>query len=452
MKMKDFLSPEEVKALKPEQVHSVVSKTMLADGFDMVYDLPQSHGAYLYDALNKKWYLDFFSFFASMPISHNHPKMQEPSFVEKICTIARTKPSNSDVYTVEMAQFVATFDRVLNTSDFKHLFFISGGALAVENALKTAFDWKTQLLGKNDELNLKVIHFKDAFHGRSGYTLSLTNTSDPRKYRYFTKFDWPRFINPKLRFPVTQQVLEEVKRQEQQAIEEIEILLKDRGEECAAIIIEPIQGEGGDNHFRGAFLKELRTLADRYDVMLIFDEIQSGCGLTGKRWAYEHFDVVPDIVAFGKKTQVCGIMVSSKVDRVKDNVFKVSSRINSTWGGNLTDMVRAQRYLEIIEEDNLIDNAGRMGDYLLSRLKELSEEYSFISNVRGRGLMVAYDLPNGIQRDEFKKLLWEEGLLILPCGAQSIRFRPFLDVSKDDIDRAMGILDKVCHKFKKRYK
>src|SRR5690606_15783825 len=155
-----------------------------------------------------------------------------------------------------------------------HLFLIAGGALAVENALKVAFDWKvrrniatfskppTGRMHKIDGMGSKIIHFREAFHGRSGYTMSMTNTNDERKYMYFPKFDWPRIMNPKLRFPITDEVLADVKRAEEIAITQIEYALQQHPGDIAGLIIEPIQGEGGDNHFRPEFFKELRRLAD----------------------------------------------------------------------------------------------------------------------------------------------------------------------------------------------
>ncbi len=237
----------------------------------------------------------------------------------------------------------------------------------MENALKTAFDWKVRknLAAGKGEKGTQIIHFREAFHGRTGYTLSLTNTADPRKYMYFAKFDWPRIINPKLRFPVTEAVLQRVVAEEAQAIAEIEKAVRDNPDDIAALIIEPIQGEGGDNHFRPEFFHALRRLADEHDFMFIVDEVQTGLGATGRMWAIEHMGVKPDIIAFGKKAQVCGIIVGDRIDEVADNVFDVSSRINSTWGGNLVDMVRSQRYLEIIEAEDLVKNAQGMGELLL---------------------------------------------------------------------------------------
>jgi L-lysine 6-transaminase len=183
--------------------------------------------------------------------------------------------------------------------------------------------------------------------------------------------------------------------------------------------------------------------------MLILDEVQSGVGLTGKMWAYEHFDFKPDIIAFGKKTQVCGIMVNERVDEIKDNVFNISSRLNSTWGGNLTDMVRCQRYLEIIDDENLINNARIQGKRLLEGLEYLSEKYSnMISNARGRGLMCAFDLSTSEKRDELRKQIYSNGLVVLGCGEKTIRFRPPLIISEQEIDEALEILESTLNSFK----
>ncbi len=430
--------------IRPEDVHRVLSKYMLVDGLDLVMDLKKSEGCRIYDSRNDRWFLDFFSFFASSPLGCNHPALLEPDFLKKLAEVAVNKPTNPDVYTVEMAEFVDTFGRLAMPDHFKHLFFIDGGALAVENALKTAFDWKVRknIAAGKGEKGKQIIHFQEAFHGRSGYTLSLTNTFDPRKTMYFPKFKWPRILNPKLKFPITEENLKETIEKEKLAIQQIHEAIEKNPDDIAALIIEPIQGEGGDNHFRGEFLRELRKICDEHDIMYIVDEVQTGVGLTGKMWAYQHFDFNPDILCFGKKTQVCGIMVSSRVDEVKENVFTVSSRINSTFGGNLIDMVRCQKYLEVIEEEKLVDNARKRGEELLKGLRELEEKYpEKISNSRGRGLMCAFDLPSPEIRDKVKKMLYDNGILILPCGPRGIRFRPPLTISSEEINEGISIID-----------
>ncbi|MEJ2757379.1 MAG: L-lysine 6-transaminase [Anaerolineales bacterium] len=441
--------------MDPSKVHSTIGKHMIPDAHRLVVDLENSHGAYLVDALTGKEYLDFYTYFASIPVGHNHPKMKEPAFLEKLTLAAIEKPSNSDFYTGLMAEFVDAFSRIAMPEEMPHLFLISGGALAVENALKTAFDWKVRKnmarigrVGQNgtglpvlEGLGTQIIHFEQSFHGRSGYTLSITNTADPRKTMYFPKFNWPRVINPKLSFPVTEEVLEDVRKREEIAIQQIETACRQFKGDIAGLILEPIQGEGGDNHFRPEFFHELRRLADQHEFMLIFDEVQSGMGITGKMWAHEHYGIQPDVFAFGKKAQVCGIIAGKRVEEVDRHVFKEPSRINSTWGGNLVDMVRATRYLEIIQEENLLEHTAKMGEKLIAGLQSVADESNGImSNVRGKGMMVAYDLPDHARRDKMMKILQNNGLRALKSGEHSIRFRGMLDIPEEVIEKALEIV------------
>ena len=428
--------------LMSSEVHSVLKKHMFISGYDLVFDINKSHGSYIVDTNTNKEYLDMFSFYGSQPISHNHPKLANNEFIKEMGKIAIHNPSNPVIYTEEYAKFVTSFERFCMPPGFNHLFFIAGGTLAVENALKVAFDWKVRKNIKEGkgQLGTKVIHFKEAFHGRSGYSLSLTNT-DSAKYMYFPLFDWPRIINPMIKFPLNEENLEDVINRENIAINHIETILKTNGDDIASIILEPIQGEGGDNHFRPHFWQQLRKLADQYDVLLIADEVQSGMGLTGKLWAYEHLGASPDIIVFGKKAQTCGIICSNRIDDIENNVFNVPSRMNSTWGGNLVDMVRARKFIEIIEEENLISNAEKLGIYTLLKIHELQELYpSIISNVRGKGLMIAFDLPSKELCKKLKDDAYEKGLIIISSGEKSIRLRPMLDVKRQDIDKVIEIL------------
>jgi len=431
--------------IAPSNVHKTLSKYIIVDGFDFVLDLEKSKGCKIHDLKSDRTFIDCFSFFATSPLGLNHPKLNNPEFIKKIGEVAVNKPTNSDIYTQEMAEFVESFGKYAVPDHFKHLFFISGGALAVENGLKTAFDWKVRKnidKGLDEKLGSKVIYFKEAFHGRTGYTLSLTNTFNLNKIKYFPKFNWPCIINPKITFPLNEKNLEKVNELEKKALSEIKNAISDNPNDIAALIIEPIQGEGGDNHFRGEFLQKLRNICNENEIMYILDEVQTGVGLTGKMWAYQHFDFKPDILVFGKKTQICGIMVSNRIDEIKDNVFEVSSRLNSTWGGNLVDMVRSQKYLEIINEEKLIKKAEIQGKYLLNGLEDLSSKYpNIISNARGRGLLCAFDLPSPEIRDNLVKKLYKNGLLVVGCGATTIRFRPPLIISENEIDKALDIID-----------
>lgn len=428
-------------SVKPGEVHKILDKHILTDGYDMVLDLEKSQGTYLYDAKSGKKYLDFFTFFASNPLGMNHPRLNNDEFIQKIGKIAVNKPSNSDVYTEAMAEFVDAFDRVGIPDYLPYSFFISGGALAVENALKVAFDWKVQKnfeKGYRYELGHKVLHLEKAFHGRTGYTMSLTNT-DPNKVKYFPKFDWPRIISPDMHYPATRENVEDVEKREKKALAQAERYFEMYKDDIAAILLEPIQGEGGDRHFRPEFHQALRDMADRHEALLIYDEVQTGVGMTGKFWAHEHF-VRPDIISFGKKAQVCGILAGRRVDEVETNCFHVSSRINSTWGGNLVDMVRFGRILNVIEEDNLVANARDTGEYLLEHIQDLSERNEHIKNPRGRGLFCAFDLPNAHARNELIRECIHNQLMILPCGEKTVRFRPPLTVNKEQIDEGLQII------------
>jgi len=425
-----------------DNVVDTLRRHMLVDGSLIVFDLKRSVGSRLVDEADGRSYLDFFMCFATCPIGFNHPRLLESDFLNDLTASAVNKISNSDYQSRYKAELMEAIETIALPRELPNVFLIDGGTLAVENALKAAFDWKVRknfAKGAKKEIGTQVIHFKQAFHGRSGYTLSLTNTN-PAKTDYFPKFDWPRISNPKIVFPLDDH-LDDVVAAEQNAKREIEAAIAEHGDDIAALIIEPIQAEGGDNHFRPEFMRYLRKVTEENEIIFILDEVQTGVGTTGRFWAFEHTGIVPDIIAFGKKMQVCGIMASDKLNEV-DGVFKLPSRINSTWGGNLTDMVRATRYLQVIYEDGLVENARVTGEYMLASLGRLCERYpDIVSNTRGAGLMIAFDLPDGDSRGKFVKAARENGLIIAGCGERSIRFRPALTLTREEVDEGMEILD-----------
>jgi L-lysine 6-transaminase len=432
----------------PQNVQASLSKHVLADGFDLTFDMERSQGVHIYDAKYNLTLLDFFTCFASVPLGYNHPKMlNDESFKKSLMLAALTNPSNSDIYTEQYAQFVETFSRIGIPDYLPHAFFIAGGSLAIENALKVAMDWKVQknfAIGHTSEKGFKVIHFENAFHGRSGYTLSLTNTQ-PVKTKWFAKFDWPRVSLPEIHFPLTADKLDDLLSREARSIAEIKQALADNKDDVCAIIIEPVLSEGGDKHVRQEFLEQLRVLADENELMLIYDEVQTGVGLSGKFWLHQHFGekARPDILAFGKKMQVCGILAGRKVDEIEHNVFNTSSRINSTWGGSLVDMVRSSKILEIIEEDNLCDKAAKTGEYLQKSLKNIAAKNDMVSNVRGKGLLTAFDFPDTATRNKFIVEGLKNNIMYLGCGDRSIRFRPALIMEEEHIDQGMQMLENI---------
>jgi L-lysine 6-transaminase len=413
--------------INADQVHEVMKRHTIGDGEFYVIDFEKSFGSHLVDKKTGNKYLDCSSQFASLTLGWNHPKLKEK--MAGIHEFALHKIANSDFYSIPLAEFVEAFAGI--TPDFNHLFFVEGGSLGVENALKASFDWKIKKQGLSEPhaSYLDVIHLEQAFHGRSGYSLMLTNTV-PNKTALFPKFYWTRIKNPKIHFPLVES--------EVSVVEELSLSKAEQALETnrvAAIILETIQGEGGDNHFSPKYFAALRQLADKYEAMLIFDEVQTGVGLTGKMWAYEHYGVRPDMISFGKKTQVCGFASTTRIDEIPDNVFKQSSRINSTWGGNLVDMVRFTHIMDIIKQDNLLDNVCIVGDYFLKQLQNLPR----ITNVRGKGLMLAFDLETPEARNiVLDKLL--NRMTVLPCGERSIRLRPNLIFTMVDVDEAIDII------------
>ncbi|WP_306589826.1 L-lysine 6-transaminase [Geothrix sp. 21YS21S-4] len=423
----------------PTAVFDTLRRHMLVDGFHLVMDLEKSHGSWIVDARDGRKYLDFYTFFATTPLGHNHPRLREAAFVRHLGEIAVNKPANSDIYTTAFAEWVEAFGTHVAPDYLPCLFWIDGGSLAVENALKVAFDWKVRknLAAGKGEKGSQVLHFREAFHGRSGYTLSLTNTADPRKHQYFPKFPWPRIPNPKLTFPVDPATAEAA---EAEAVAAIEAAVARDPDDIACLIVEPIQGEGGDNHFRGEFLAKLRVLADRHDFLLIFDEVQTGFGATGKWWAHQWFDVKPDLISFGKKAQTCGIAAGPRLNEA-GGVFKVPSRINSTWGGNLVDMVRGTRIIDIIREENLLDHGVKQGERLLKGLQEIHRDFpETTSNPRGRGLFCALDLATPELRNAVVAKGHDLGMMILSTGVQGLRFRPAMNLSTEDLDLGVELL------------
>ena len=323
--------------------------------------------------------------------------MTGPEVKADLLAAAKVKVANADVYTVQYATFVQTFARVVGLPPLERYFFIEGGALAVENALKAAMDWKVR---KNLAAGPRRARDGDhPFRARLPRAQRLHDEPDehrPAQDRLLRQVPlaahrlaraWTSPCRPAQREAA-------VAEKEKLALKQIRDVLAQKAADIAAIIIEPIQGEGGDNHFRGEFLHALRRICDENDMLLIFDEVQCGMGITGKNWCCEHFGVLPDLLAFGKKAQVCGVMAGPRLDEVKDNCFRLPSRINSTWGGNFTDYVRSTHYLRIIEEEQLVENARVKGERFLAGLQALARKYPVVSAVRGRGLMLAFDLPN----------------------------------------------------------
>ena len=425
----------------PKEVHATLHRHQLVDGYDLVVDLDKSKGVWIHDSAKGEEYLDAFTCFASWPLGFNHPDFMDGEFSEAILKVSRNKIANSDLYTTELAEFVEAFATKVTPEGYPHHFWVSGGALAVENALKTAFDWKARKLGrtnfKDDVNDLVVLHFEQAFHGRSGYTMSLTNTT-PDKIGLYPKFDWPRVSTPFCEFDNDGTISNDIEAAEAKTCSEIEKAFEKHPNKIAAILIEPMQGEGGDNHFRKEFLQQLRQFADEREAILIFDEVQTGFFGSGKPWFWQHSEVNPDIVSFGKKTQACGIYASTRIDEVPDNVFTLSSRINSTWGGNLVDMVRCTQFIKIIDRDNIAQQVATVGEHVVAGLRDMARENGLFASVRGKGSLIAFTMPSADQRGAMLQSLIKEKVIALPCGTRSVRFRLPLVMTLEDANELLN--------------
>jgi L-lysine 6-transaminase len=431
--------------IDPQHVHESMGHWILADGLPLVLDLEKSKGADLHDSRSGRTYLDFFGCFGSTPIGWNHPALLDQDWLRSLDHVVANRPANSDLYTTEMADYVERMGEIAAPEGYKHMFFIDGGALAVENALKVAFDWKVRrnrAKGIDADVGTRILHFEKAFHGRSGYTLSLTNTL-PDKIDYFPKFeDWPRVFAPAVTFPLEGEALRVHVMAEQMCFDAIDAAFARHGDDIAAILIETMQCEGGDRYFRAEFLQGLQARCEKYDCLFICDEVQTGYFGSGKPWMFEHYGITPDIFCFGKKSQQCGIMAGPRIDQVPDNCFEKSSRINSTWGGNLVDMVRATRVLEVVRDDKLCDNAAVMGERWLTGMRAMAENFDQVENTRGLGLLMAFDLPDGEHRTRLLDAMTRNGMIGLGSGERTVRFRPHLAITAADVDRALELTEK----------
>lgn len=425
--------------MKAHDILPTLKQYILTDGFRLLPDFDRSRGSFVVDLSTGEEYLDFCTFYASMPIGYNHPALKSDAFREDVLRYSVFKPSNPDFYSVPYARFAERI-ALMVPDGMQRLFFIDTGALAVENAMKAAFDWKAK---KNLQKGVEggadqILHFRRAFHGRTGYALSATDSPHIAKTQHFPRFGWPMFDPPVLRFPDDP---EEYASRVRKCLSEIDGWCASHSDQAAALIVEPIQGEGGDRHFGKSFFEGLRKLADEHEFLLIFDEVQTGMGLTGKNWAHQHFGVQPDILAFGKKSQVCGIAAGPRLDEIPGNVLRVSSRISGTWCGSVIDYVRGALAIDVIREENLVVNAAAQGETLLRGLKALEAEFGWVTQARGRGLMAAIDLPSEeVCKRVVRRCYEHEKMLLLTSGTRTIRFRPVLDVTSEVIEEGLARL------------
>ena len=383
--------------------------------FGIKVDFEKSHGLYLYDKNTHREILDFFGMYASLPLGYNHPIFKTSEFIEEYLRASSLKMNNCEFVSDETLEFDKMFTEYAGAGIFKNIHYSCTGALAVEAAIKTCILYK----GFHKP---KILSFHNSFHGINGYGGFITSRF-PGADKRLNGF--PEDYSVKIA-PDLQKVEESL-----------------RNNDITCLLVEPIQCSAGDIHYDQTFFEQLRRLCDEYDVPLVFDEIQVGFGGTGKLWFFQHVGIVPDIVIFGKKTQLSGIMVRDKYSQIFSPENSV--RLEVTWDGDISDMIRCKHIIKAYKEYNILDNVNKMSKLLFSKLSEMPE----ILNLRNCGLIFGFDLKDSQFRDTIISELHKNGLICNKTGTNSVRLRPSLNLTEKDIRHAAELFKKSFTKKEK---
>lgn len=418
-----------------------LAECVIATPQPFVLDLAKCHGMWL-QTVDGQALFDWAGYYGSKLIGHNHPGLSERDYVERLVRAANNKVANPDFLTQECLDYYQMLLRLAPKSmqdGNLEVYTVNSGAEAVENMMKylvAKFNQKRLVAGKPIS-NRRFIYFDRAFHGRTVYALGVTQTIDTTATKDFhgltsggnLKLPFPSFDGDASR--------EENLRSSVKALEQVETALSLMADEIVGIIVEPIQGAGGNRVALPEFFQGLSSLAHQYGVSLGFDEVQTGLGATGKMFAIDHFDLphAPQAVATGKKFGNGVLYMSEPLDDI--------GVLDSTWGGSLADMVRVVQEVAIVEREDLIPQAAVKGQALAEGLKALARKHApIVSNVRGMGLYQGFSLDSTDRRNRLINVaLDEHGLLLLGAGHRSIRTRPNLSVTIEEIDEFLRLLD-----------
>lgn len=415
-----------------------LGRYVVATPYPFVVDLSRCEGMWLATVDGQRLF-DWAGYFGSKLIGHNHPGLYAPAYVERLVRAANNKVANPDFLTPECLDYYRMLYRLapeIMRSDRLEVYAVNSGAEAVENMMKYLVAMHNAK-GKG-ATGRRFLYFDKAFHGRTVFALGVTQTIDPVATKDFRGLGGAG--NIKVPFPAidTDRSDEANARETEKALEQVEGALRLMADEIVGIIVEPIQGAGGQRLASSEFFRGLSELAHRHDVYLAFDEVQTGLGATGRMWGLDHFDLPypPQAVASGKK-------FGNGVVFMREPLSDIGV-LDSTWGGSLADMVRVVREVEIVEEEGLIERAARNGERLAAGLRRLVEKHPIASNVRGLGLYQGLSLDTPDRKAEAIRVARERfDLLLLGAGARSIRTRPNLSVTSDEIDDFLFGLDGV---------
>lgn len=376
--------------------------------FNIKIDFEKSNGSYIFDKNSKRSFLDFFGMYASLPLGYNHPALTSDEFRDEVFRCSHTKVTNCEFISTETEEFDMEFSEYCGRGIYSNFHYCSTGALAVEAAIKTCLHYKNYHTPN-------ILSFKNSFHGVNSYGGFVTD-------RFFSSNKrlkgLPEMFSTKCNYD----------------LEEVESHLSNKDKPVTCVLVEPIQCTAGDIHHNQTFFNNIRDLCNKYDVPLIFDEIQIGFGATGTLWFFENLDIIPDIVLFGKKTQVSGLMAVEKFSGIFDH--ENIPRLEVTWNSDTLDMIRSKYIVRAFKDLNILDNVLARGKQLSASLSRLGE----ISGLRSRGLIVGFDLKDTDTRNRFMTTLYNKGMICNSTGERSIRLRPNLCVSSADIDKGCRLI------------
>ena len=415
-----------------------LGRYVIATPYPFVVDLARCKGMWL-TTIDGERIFDWAGYFGSKLIAHNHPGLYEPAYVERLVLAANNKIANPDFLTPECLEYYRLLYRLapeIMRSERLEVYAVNSGAEAVENMMKYLIALHNAK-GKGHSAR-RFLYFDKAFHGRTVFALGVTQTIDPVATKDFLGLGGAG--NIKLPFPANDggRTMEENVSEVGRALGQVEGVLRLMADEIVGIIVEPIQGAGGQRVALPTFFQGLSELSDRYGVYLAFDEVQTGLGATGRMWGLDHFDLPhpPQAVAAGKKFGNGVVYMREPLEDV--------GVLDSTWGGTLSDMVRVVREVEIVEEEGLIERAEVNGRRLAEGLHRLVDKHPHATNVRGLGLYQGLSLDTAERKGAAIQVAREEyDLLLLGAGRRSLRTRPNLSVTEDEVDDFLARLDGV---------
>ncbi len=376
--------------------------------FDIVFE--KGLGSKVYD-INGKEYIDFVSGVAVNCLGHSHP-----AIIKAINDQSSNLMHVSNLYWNTKQLEVAK--KLCDYSDHDKVFFCNSGTEAVEAALKLARKYGKQNGGNQKN---EIIYMENSFHGRTLGALAVTGQE---KYQ--------KDFMP---------LMEGVKSAKFNEIEDIKNKIN---ENTCAVIVEPIQGEGGIVVAQIDFLKEVKELCKKYDALLIFDEIQCGMGRTGSLFAYEKFDVIPDVICMAKGLGG-GFPIGAVVATQKVASAFVPGDHGSTFGGNPLGCSVALAVLEELMDKGVVNEVNEKSKYIINKVLELKNKYNVISKIHGMGLMLGIKLETDKSKVINKCI--EKGLLLVGAGEDVVRIVPALNITKEEIDKGLDILDKVLYEL-----